>query len=288
MTEPYADNLSPRADGLGYIGGWLREDEDEDFLAGLENDDAIMALTSSDYEEIRLDARQVLQVENQGGKGACQGHALSSIMEWCYMLQTGDLELQLSREMGYVATQWIDNIRGDRGSTISGGIKLARTTGLCVESMWPYSERYSSAKPSNYDEIKENAARYRCFREHRMSSYDAIRKFLGAGIGGISIGIGWNNSVDRPLVESYSSGGGGHAIALPCLSKRVDRSGQPYVWMKNSWSKRWGNQGWAEWSPRAIASMLTARWTVAIGLSDMQNVQPRRFSKDDWKDVFTI
>lgn len=271
------------SDYTGYIGGWLEDEEDRDFLTGLDDDAPVLAMRGT-YSEVTLDPRQVIKVENQRNQGACQGHAISTVVEWCHCIATGNAGLQLSRAMGYYETQRIDGIRGDRGSTISGGVKLATTTGICEESLWPYPSRYTQARPRDWQAVTTNAQQYLIGRSHRMRSYDAVRTFLGSGQGGISIGIGWSSGVmSRPVVESYRQGGGGHAIALLSLSDRKDSSGNPFIWMCNSWGSNWGNGGWSEWSPRAVSQMLSTSRTTAIGLSDMPNVQPREFSLEDWK-----
>lgn len=271
----------------GYIGGWLRDEEDMDLLNGLPDEAPVLAMRGN-YREVTLDPRQVVKVENQRNQGACQGHSVSTATEWCYYIASNDLTVQLSRAMGYYESQRLDGIRGDRGSTISAGAKLVSETGICEERLWPYPSSYRPQRPSNYDELLQNARRFRIGQTRRLTTYDGIRTFLGSGQGGISIGIGWNNSVSRAVVETYRSGGGGHAIALLACSERKDSSGRPYIWMLNSWGANWGNGGWSEWAPRAIEQMMRAQWTVAIGLSDMPNVEPREFTVEDLKKKLRV
>ena len=267
----------------GFVGGWLQAEEDRDFLDALPGENAVLAMRGT-YSEVKIDPRQVMKIENQGSVGSCQGHALSSCVELCYYIATGDLTRQLSRAMGYYETQRIDGITSDRGSTISGGIKLATTKGICREELWKYSGRYDSRRPSNWAEIEADAAQHKVGQSYRMASYDGVRTFLGSGQGGISIGISWGGEVDRPIVNSFSgSGGGGHAIALLGLSERADSSGRPFVWMLNSWGANWGNGGWAEWAPSAVEQMLRHRFTACFGISDMPNVKPRELSVQEWQ-----
>ena len=271
----------------GYIGGWLHEQEDRVYLSGLNSDAAVMGLVGS-YQEVTIDPRDVLKVENQSNQGACQGHAISSVCEWCYILESGNLDLQLSRAMGYYETQRLDGIRGDRGSTIAGGVKLAKKTGICEESLWPYPRGYNNRRPQDWEAVLDNAGQYKIREGYRLNSYGTIRTFLGSGQGGISIGIRWGSSMSKPVVDSFRAGGGGHAVGLFSLSERKDATGRNYCWMMNSWGQRWGNEGWSEWSPKAIEQMLKDRFTVAIGLSDMPGVQPREFTLDDWKERLKV
>ncbi len=279
------------ATGDGYLGGWRHDLEDWEHLAALPDDWQVMAMSGT-FDEVRLDPRDVLKIENQSNQGACQGHALSSVVEWVHCIQTGDFSLQLSRAMGYYETQRLDGIRGDRGSTISGGVKLAMNTGICAETFWTYPSRYSNGRPRNYDAVLQSAAKYKIGTSLRLRSYDAIRTFLGAGLGGISIGIAWSSRVmSRAIVERYSTGGGGHAIGLFALSKRLDKKGRPYVWMMNSWGSKWpanaNTRGWSEWAPSAVEQIMRSGRTTAIGLSDMPNLAPRTFTLEDWKRRLT-
>jgi C1A family cysteine protease len=272
----------------GHIGGWLHDQEDWEYLATLPDESPVLAMRGT-YDEVRIDPRSVMKIENQGSVGSCQGHALSSVVELCSYIATGDTSLQLSRQFAYVETQRIDGISGDSGSTISGGIKLATTTGIPREELWKYSGRYENKRPANWQDIVTDAAKYKVGKSYKMTSYDGVRTFLGSGQGGISIGISWGGEMDRAIVNSFSgSGGGGHAIALLAMSDRLDVSGRPFVWMLNSWGSNWGNKGWSEWSPNAVEQMLRHRYTACFGLSDMPNLKPRTFSLEEWQKGLRI
>jgi C1A family cysteine protease len=270
-----------------FIGGWLQDEEDWENLYAMSGEHEVLALMGS-YNEVSLDPRRVVRVENQGSQGSCQGHSISSVVEWCYYLASNDLEKQLSRAMGYYESQRLDRISGDRGSTISAGVRLATNTGICSEPLWPYPSSYNQSRPSNWDAVLQDAATYRIGRSIRLTTYEAVRTFLGSGQGGINIGISWGSGMSRAVVESFSAGGGGHAIALLSLSDRKDSAGQPYVWMLNSWGSNFGNKGWSEWSPRAIGQMMSSRSTACIGCSDMPHVKPREISLDQIKKKLRV
>jgi hypothetical protein len=267
------------------MSGYPIEQEDRAFLDSLPSASDNVPVFGS-YEEVTLDPRSIVKLENQGAQGSCAGHSLSSCMEWCYAIATGGTVKQLSRAMAYYETQRIDGIRGDSGSTISGGIRLATATGVCEEQLWPYPARYNPARPSDYQAVLTNAAKYKIGRAVKIRTYDDYRAFVGSGQGGVHNGIAWGNSMNRAVVETFSAGGGGHAIAGLCLSERKDSQGRPYVWILNSWGGQFGSReypGWQEWSPTAISQMLSHRWTEMIGISDMPEAKPRKFSLEDWQ-----
>lgn len=218
----------------------------------------------------------------------CQGHSLSSVTEWCYAIATKGQIVQLSRAMGYYETQRIDGIKGDSGSTIDGGRELVTEIGLCEESLWKYTGKYDPRRPANWDAIIANAAKHKLAQALAVRQYEEGRVFLGSGAGGIHIGISWGNGMDTDKVETFRPGSGGHAICALCLGEEVDAKGDPYWWIMNSWSKQFGSRkypGWQCWSPTAIRQMLAHKWTVMIGLSDMQQIKPRKFDVADWKKV---
>lgn len=264
--------------------GYRPELEDREFLRSLPQQELLVGVG---YEEVRLDPRKLVKVENQKNQGACAGHSLSSILEWCWTIATGGEVKQLSRAMGYYEAQRLSNIRGDNGSTISAGVKLAMATGLCEEPLWPYPASYNPARPANYEAVLENAGKHKIKSATPIRTYDEYRTFVGSGRGGVHNGIAWGNGMSRAVVETFAPGGGGHAIAGLCLSERVDSQDRPYIWIINSWDLSFGSRehpGWQEWSPRAIEQMLSHQWTEMVGLSDMEVPRPRKLSVAEWKE----
>jgi hypothetical protein len=270
-------------------GGWRHDLENWDAVGSLECVDEQLLLMAADAMEVALDPRLILTCHNQGPVGSCRGHSGSTIAEWIQVLITGEVPaVERSRAMMYYETQRIDGIRGDRGSTIMGGVKLLRDIGLCRESLWNYRPTYSPQRPSNWNEILKDAESGRVVRSVRLQSYDAVRAFLGTGQGGVDCGIMWSSAYARPVVERYNGGGGGHAIALPVLSERKDSHGRPYVWMFNSHGMQSGVNGWSEWSPSFVDAAIRSRGNVFVGLSDMPNLKPREISLDEIKKKLRV
>lgn len=259
-----------------YVGGYRRDMED------------VEALEASAYElpefETYLVAPPVdapwdlINQEHQMSQGACQGHAVSTIAEHCIRCAGGEYE-QLSRQYAYIETQRIDGLIGaDRGSTIWGGVRLAKERGICLEKMWEYTGKYHT-KPPKYslDECYKDAASRKIENHVKITGYDSVIEFIDQGLGGISIGIMWNSYCEAKVCERWSArSGGGHAISLLYKSPRLDRAGRNYIWMNNSWGANWGNRGWSEWSPDFINDVCEyTRYTVAYGLTDMVDPEPR-------------
>lgn len=241
--------------------GWLKRNEKRAWLASLPKG---TPFRYSDYEPMPRDIikpREWLQIEDQNGFGSCQGHALSTVTEIAYWLATGGDITQLSRWYAYVATQREDGIRGDQGSTISGGARLVEKYGICPEEVYPYPQgRYTNRITQAQDAA---AAPYKLQTFRVMETVADVRKWLDAGLGAISIGVRWGR-------------GGGHAIAI------VQTDGTDFIFA-NSWGTAWGEDGYGRWTESEMRNLLRDNYTVAIGMTDMPEAKPRELNWDFFK-----
>jgi len=270
----------------GFVGGWRIDEENWDDLDSLPGENEVLAMRGH-YEVNDFDAREILKVENQMSQGACQGHAISSALEMASCIAIGQKSLELSRAMGYYETQRLDGINGDRGSTISGGVKLAMNTGICREDLWKYpGNKYNNRRPAHYDtKCLASAKRFMAGSRIRIESWNGFVTFLEAGLGAINLGIRWNNSVNMEHVTDFRGGsGGGHALCAAQMSKKREGEGD----ILNSWDERWGDKGWATWNQRAVEKMFRDKFTVFIGVSDMENLEPRKVSFTEFSDQVSM
>lgn len=226
----------------------------------------------------KVDPRPWHKIENQGPMGSCQGHSISSCVEALYYVATGGETIQLSRGYAYLATQKIDGLLGrDRGSTISGGVKVAQA-GIPTEEAFPYPNPVSYSLlhrkfPPN-QEVLRDAGQYAIKSTVRIRSHQDAVEWIGGG-GAINIGIRWPvNLSNGARVTSFTGRGrGGHAIAILGYLPNGD------LIVANSHSTRYGQAGWFFFTPRAFGQMLSSSYTACIGVSDMPAAEPR---KVDW------
>lgn len=263
------------SDDYRTFSGWLRDHEDWGYLdrTCLSNE-TLRAMRSSDFEpEKEMDPRPWHKIENQLRMNSCAGNSLASVMEMCYKIATGDSSLQLSRMFAYVRTQMRDGIRGDSGATISGAAWVAKNVGCGREKFWPYTGQYTRQIPPA---CSEDAKNYVIRSAMRLRSYEDCYTFLSSGLGGIHIGIQWNEycNPDREGFlnwrPSRSRRAGGHALG----SLGYDSDGN--LWWANSHGTGWGDRGFARVRPEVIDAMFRHPWTVMIGLSDMAVPKPRK------------
>ena len=273
-----------------FASGYPIELEDREWL--LESSSSAMLLRGADLPA-KVDPRKSplanigwLQVEDQRSQGSCQGQALTECMEFCYPLATGNKVLQFSRQYAYIRSQMFDNIRGDSGSTLSGGTKAA-VEGLPTEKTAPYMGSNYPGWGYITQAMKDEAKQFQLKSHTSIKSADDMRAYIGSGIGIVQIGISWNSSMSpdsNGCIRRWSSGGGGgHSVVfcgyIPDAEVGQESSKGWWGLLKNSWGTRWGKGGYAYVNPSVIDAMLRHQWTVFIGRSDMGTPEPRNI---DW------
>lgn len=269
--------------------GYPIELEDRDGLrASQTNADVLMMgdlPERMDPRTSKLGSQGFLQVEDQKQQGSCQGQSLTECGEFCYAFDTGEV-IQLSRQYAYIASQMENNIRTDSGSTLSGGTKAFRK-GIPLESVAPYTGNRYPGWGYITDEMRQ-AAVYKLKSHTEMKSAEHIKQFIGSGVGIVQIGISWGSGMtpdSNGCIRSFSGrGGGGHAVVFAGYVPDSDVGQQSgsgwWLLLKNSWSARWGKQGYAYVSPKACDQMLGHQWTVMYGRSDMESPRPRKIKID--------
>lgn len=267
------------------VGGWLFQEENH---AELERTSVTYCGNALADLPKEVDPRKhpsygsgFLRTENQGSIGSCAGNALTECAEYSWTIETGRV-LQFCRMFAYLETQRYDGIRGDRGSTISGGTKVAMKTGFCrEEDSKPYPRRYPGSSWVT-GEMREAAKRYLMKSHTVLRNPDDAKTYIGDGLGIVQIGIRWGRSMSPDsagCIRSFRVGGGGHSVVLAGYvpdSVVGSRSGDGYWFlMKNSWGTRWGKNGWAYVAPSAVNSMMRSSYSSFVGRSDMGNPEPR-------------
>ena len=270
--------------------GYPIELEDRDALLETQVD-AVMLMMGDvpdrmDPRRSKLADQGFLQVEDQQQQGSCQGQSLSDCGEFAHTFATGEV-IQISRQYAYIASQIESNIRGDSGSTLEGGSK-AFTKGFPLESIAPYSGNNYPGYGYITQAMREKAV-YKLKSHTQMQAAEQCKQFIGSQIGIVQIGIAWGNWMEPDqfgCIRSFSvgRGGGGHALVfcgyVPDADVGQSSSSGYWFLMKNSWSKRWGKQGYAYVSPRAVDQMIAHQRTSMYGRSDMDSPRPRPIKVD--------
>lgn len=213
-----------------------------------------------------------IKTENQYQMGSCQGNSVTTVVERVNN-RTGQPTPQLSRLYAYLASQRESNLLyRDQGSTISAGCKLAVEKGFPTESLIPYVRSYPNRSAINEVLRKGDASseKYMTFEAWKVpSDPEKIRHFLAAG-GGINIGILWPGIPRSRVIESFSRGRGGHAVAI--------------LGYKPGYFRFVNSHGDGEFlvSDRALMQMLAHSWTAAIGLTGSEDPVFDWFEESPW------
>jgi hypothetical protein len=238
---------------LGTLGYRIDiEDKPKLELRGMEPSEVLKAYKDAFPKwEVAANPLGVLDILNQSNQGACQGHSLASIFSSCYFLATGRRK-RFSRAAGYYLSQRYDGIRGDNGSTLNGGRKVATEHGMCSEEDWPYPSRYDPTEPRN--------AKY-VFKLKITKPFRTIKDLLDWIDSGLPVqtGVFWNDSCSREVVDNWRPGGGGHSTMF------WQRTARGNVNNVNSWGGQWNGDGMHEWTEASIDRALRNNNSTFIG-----------------------
>jgi hypothetical protein len=202
-------------------------------------------IPESQWIEFELDPGPI-KVKDQDGRGACNGFAAATSLEWKRHLQ-GLPYVALSG--WYVYAILCNGI--DRGSSIDEALSLLVERGCGPESEVNYgiinpgkltAKAHAEAKRFTL----EIGARRKTFAE-LMTATQLRRPFNFS----ISAGQSGFNRLDADGCPSTSGGTGDHAVTGGLGAKKC-KDGQWAIKWQNSWSTQWGQDGFAWFKERHI------------------------------------
>jgi hypothetical protein len=223
--------------------GYNIDDENHDDLANGDEPELLMSAFADKIPSFneQIDPTDIAIVLNQGSLGSCQGHSLSMVFQICYYLATGSTAI-FSRAAGYYLSQRKDGIKGDKGSTLSGGRWVATEHGMCCEEHWPYIDKYNPTEPDGVP------YQYKLKVSRPMKTVDEIVNWIKLGLP-VQTGVRWGREMNTEVVEKASKRGGGHSTCLWTMRGE-------HINNINSWGQTWNGDGVHCWSVAAIEEML--------------------------------
>jgi len=187
------------------------------------------------------------KIENQGQIGSCTGNSSTSALE----ISIGTRR-PFSRLFAYYNARVMDGNRDltqDTGATIRSVIKGLAAYGAAYEETWPYIESRFSVKPSAqaFAEGKALVDRMWGFEYMRVNNLNELKAALALGYP-VTFGFSCPEIFLSPRFNGFlrmpgprDRMNGGHAVVAVGYEDRV---AEPYVWIRNSWGKQWGNNGY--------------------------------------------
>jgi len=88
-------------------------------------------------------------IYDQGDLGSCTANAINGAMQFIMMKEKLPSTPMLSRLFTYYEERALeDSITEDAGASISDGLRVVSTTGVCQETLWPYNISQFAVKPT--------------------------------------------------------------------------------------------------------------------------------------------
>jgi hypothetical protein len=284
---------------MSVFTGYRFDLEDKDFIRQNSTPYSLLMQGPEEWQELDL---AWWHIRNQGPVGSCRGHSLAANRRLCYFLEKAgvfdldgdgvkneDLQDDFAPMWCYLVTQRHDGIRGDSGSTISGGIKTGMENGVCREVVFPYPGRYTTSIPS---EAAADAAKYKFARYTEFGPGDAAKAadWVGSGQGGLDLGQMWPLRFEKGCLvrTGRGGGGGGHATAGiglvrgdTLMRRSPDLRGllKEDEWVfdfANSHGEHAQFNGHYYVTLKAMDELLEQRYTSMIGWSDSKDQRVRR------------
>ena len=187
-------------------------------------------------------------VKYQANLGSCVAFSTGGQKEAYDYKELGIIP-DLSEQFLYGKCKETDGMPSVNGTYIRAALKVLKDIGVCEETYFPYEGKYPpSGSPK--EGYLENAAKYKI---STYASVDITKEALQIALyqnGPVVVGINVYENFERigsDGIAQFPSGSlkGGHAILVIGYNKLG-------LVCKNSWSTRWGNQGyctipWAVW-----------------------------------------
>jgi hypothetical protein len=206
-----------------------------------------------------------VEVIDQNGYGACNGHAAITVEEWAMWI-AGLPYVPLCP--WYVYAILCNGV--DRGSIISDAMKLMEERGAAPRGIVPYGTINPRKIPQKaHDHAKrfrtEVSATLDTFQEMMIATQ--LRRPFNFSI---RVGAGFDD-LDADGCPRLSPGVGNHAVAGGLGAKRA-RNGEWLIKAQNSWATRWGLNGYF-WFRESHIRRQTYReaYCVAAVETDPQN-----------------
>ena len=194
---------------------------------------------------------------DQGEEGSCTAHGNGALITHRLHIEYPNrLAFMPSRQFLYYNERKLEgDVKQDGGAIVGDGMKALEKWGICPESVWPYSKRFS---------LKPSAAAYKLALQHLgltavtvAADVNSMKAAIAAGnplSGGFTVFDSFmSNAVANtgvmPVPKQSEKQEGGHCVAFDGFNDNLVENGcTGYFFCRNSWGPSWGlkaeYQGW--------------------------------------------
>jgi len=213
-----------------------------------------------------LDNSNPEMVLDQGREGACTGFGLAAVIN--LLKHRRDEPALVSARMLYEMAKKHDEWPGEdyAGSSCRGAIKGWKNMGVCSDEDWPYSTN----NPGRLTIAKARKARSTILGAYyrlraNLNDYHAALNETGAIYTSATVHSGWNNPRRKKgdkfaTINPSARSTGGHAFAI------VGYNELGFI-VQNSWSRKWGTDGFAIWSYEDWYENVSDGWVFRLAVS---------------------
>ncbi len=204
----------------------------------------------------------------QGQTQTCTTHALSTCMRFNFIDDTG-IDIPLSPLQPYFGAGLLENDISDDGRQIRDVITVARTLGVCVESMWPLDLTKIQEQPP--PDAYANAAFHKVTDAFAVEiNMRAIRTALYVG-NPVIIGLKIFKEFEQeevattgfvPMPGRFETEIGAHALVIGRNNQGWKRQNK----LRNSWGADFGDRGDVFMSDEYILKFGSDAWSITASV----------------------
>ena len=197
-------------------------------------------------------------VRDQGDEGTCVSFASSSGMKEYQEFIDYQKFIELSPRFVYSECKKIDGMPEEEGTTVRAAMRVLKNKGVCQEKFWPYTPHQKTKAQKG---AVTNAKKFRIIAYARILNLNELRLSLatkGPSVIGIEVFDGMMNTKTGlvPMPKKNEPALGGHAI---CPVGYDDK--KKIIKFKNSWSIKWGRNGYGFLSYAYIELYMMDAWS---------------------------
>ena len=215
--------------------------------------------------DIRLNCTPI---KDQDSVGSCTAFSINAMKEFLDKKEhgiDGKFDILSERYVYYIIRDMMGTTEWDSGGYINYGLKVLAKFGACLESEMPYYNAYYNFREMPTGKMLFSGAHRKISSYWEIDTIDEMKSCLVSGypfVGGVSVYDSFKSDEtaetgDVPMPNLYESFKGGHAIMFCGFNDSTGR----FIF-KNSWGKRWGNNGYGTISYEYVETMGWDFWTI--------------------------